>query len=51
MGVMVSAFQSREFGWGMEIDDDQLAVINARRLGNDYFDAAWRSTEHQRNHH
>jgi hypothetical protein len=40
MGVMVSAFQSREFGWGMEIDDDQLAVINARRLGNDYFDAA-----------
>ena len=23
MGVMVSAFQSREFEWGMEIDDDQ----------------------------
>ena len=40
MGVMVSAFQSREFGWGMEIDDDQLAVINARRHGKDYFDAA-----------
>jgi hypothetical protein len=40
MGVMVSAFQSREFGWGMEIYDDQLAVINARRHGNDYFDAA-----------
>ena len=37
---MVSAFQSREFGWGMEIDDDQLAVINAQRHGNDYFDAA-----------
>ena len=40
MGVMVSAFQSREFGWGLEIDDDQLDLINARRDGNDYFDAA-----------
>jgi hypothetical protein len=39
MGVMVSAFQSREFGWGMEIDDDQLVIINAHRHGNDYFDA------------
>ena len=40
MGVMVSTFQSREFGWGMEIDDDQLTVINARRRGNDYVDDA-----------
>jgi hypothetical protein len=39
MGVMVSAFQSREFGWGMEIDDNQLVLINAHRHGNDYFDA------------
>jgi hypothetical protein len=39
MGVMVSAFQSREFGWGMEIDDIQLTLINAHSHGNDYFDA------------
>ena len=40
MGVMVSAFQSREFGWGLEIDANQLAFINAHRHGNDYFNAA-----------
>ncbi len=27
-----------KYGWGMEISDDQLKAINARRNGKDYFD-------------
>ena len=38
MGVMVSAFQSREFGWGMEITDQQMVRINQRQIQQDYFD-------------
>ena len=38
MGVMVSAFQSREFGWGMEITNQQMVRINQRRFQQDYFD-------------
>jgi hypothetical protein len=38
MGVMVSAFQSREFGWGMKISDEQMARINQRQIQQDYFD-------------
>ncbi len=38
MGVMVSAFQSREFGWGMEITDQQMVRINQRQFQQDYFD-------------
>ncbi len=38
MGAMVSAFQSREFGWGMEITNQQMARINQRRIQQDYFD-------------
>jgi hypothetical protein len=39
IGVMVSAFQSREFGWGMDITDEQMVRINDKRMGEEYFDA------------
>ena len=36
---MVSAMQSREFGWGMQLTEDQLKQVNAKRLKDkDYFD-------------
>jgi hypothetical protein len=38
MGVMISNFQSHEFGWGIEIINDQLKEINVQRYWNDYFD-------------
>ena len=36
--LMVSAFQCREFGFGMELDEDQLHKINWHRLGTKYQD-------------
>jgi hypothetical protein len=32
MGVMVLAFQLREFGWGVEITDKQMVRINQRQI-------------------
>ncbi|KAL7525012.1 hypothetical protein ACHAXR_003180, partial [Thalassiosira sp. AJA248-18] len=38
-GVMISAFQSREFGWGLAISADQLEKINEKRMRDgEYFD-------------
>jgi hypothetical protein len=37
-GVMISAFQSRDFGFGLPLDDQQLEEINASRRGNNYTD-------------
>jgi hypothetical protein len=34
--IMISAFQSREFGFGMTLTADQLGRINAHRRGTDY---------------
>jgi hypothetical protein len=39
IGVMVSAFQSREFGWGMDVTDEQMVRINEKRMGAEFFDA------------
>ena len=37
-GLMISAFQSREFGWGFELTADQLKKINEKRFRDgDYF--------------
>ena len=39
-GIMISAIQSREFGFGMEISEDHLEEVNIehRREGNSYLD-------------
>lgn len=37
-GIMISAFQSRELGWGIPITEDQLSEINAARANQEYFD-------------
>jgi hypothetical protein len=37
-GVMISAFQSREFGFGVQISDQELNSINNYRNGKDYCD-------------
>ena len=37
-GVMVSAFQSREFGFGMDISDEEYVNINRMRKGTMYHD-------------
>lgn len=39
-GIMISAFQSRELGWGIPITEDQLKEINAARANQEYFDKA-----------
>jgi hypothetical protein len=39
LGVMVSAFQSREMGFGVIITEEQLKKINEKRKGAHYFDA------------
>jgi hypothetical protein len=36
---MVSAFQSREFGWGVDITEEQIVRINEMRMGKEYFNA------------
>jgi hypothetical protein len=38
MGIMISAFQSREFGFGMPLTSNQLQQVNATRLGRKYKD-------------
>ena len=36
--MMISAFTSREYGWGMDLSDNELKKINEKREGEDYFD-------------
>ncbi len=38
IGVMVSAFQSREFGWGMDITDEEMVRINEKTSVDPIFD-------------
>ena len=38
MGKMISAFQSRDTGWGIKISRQQLIEINKQREGKHYFD-------------
>ena len=38
LGVLFSAFVSREFGYGMELTSEQLQRVNAKRLGQKYKD-------------
>ena len=37
-GLMISAFVSRDTGFGMPISDENLATINASRQGKEYID-------------
>ena len=37
-GLMISAFQSREFGFGYHLDEEQLAKVNFGRRGEKYLD-------------
>ena len=37
-GVMISAFQSREFGFSLELSDEDLAKVNAYRKDKNYRD-------------
>jgi hypothetical protein len=37
-GLMISAFQSREFGFGMALNEDQLKEVNKYREGKLYTD-------------
>jgi hypothetical protein len=38
LGIMISAMQSREFGYGMELTQEEFNQVNAVRLGNKYKD-------------
>ena len=38
MGVMISAFASREFGFGLQLTNDQLLRVNLARRGKKYSD-------------
>ena len=38
MGVMISAFQSREFGFGLQLNNEQLERVNAFHEGKNYMD-------------
>ncbi len=38
LGIMISAFQSRELGFGMKITEEDLARINRYREGKEYID-------------
>jgi hypothetical protein len=38
LGIMTSAFQSRKFGFGMKINEEQLAEINRHHEGKEYID-------------
>ena len=38
LGLMVSAFVSREFGFGMPISQEDLEAVNAKRQGTEYSD-------------
>ena len=37
-GIMISAFQCREFGFGMELSSQQLEIVNEYRRGKKYKD-------------
>ncbi len=37
-GLMISMFQSREFGFGLEISDEDLKKVNEWRRGQHYLD-------------
>ena len=37
-GIMISAFQCREFGFGMRLSDEQLRRVNGKRHGEKYLD-------------
>ena len=39
-GVIISSFQSREFGFGMDINDDELKQINQYIQGKQYVDTS-----------
>ena len=38
MGLMLSAFQSREFGFGFEMTPQQLEEVNRKRSNEHYVD-------------
>jgi hypothetical protein len=38
LGIMISAFQSSEFGFGMKINEEQPEEINRYREGKEYID-------------
>ena len=37
---MISAFQSREFGFGMDLTKEEVNIVNAFRKGKKYVDEA-----------
>ena len=39
-GLMISAFQSREFGFCLEISEEDLKKVNKARVGQKYLDEA-----------
>jgi hypothetical protein len=39
-GLMISAFQSREFRFGLEISEEDLEKVNERREGQENLDEA-----------
>jgi hypothetical protein len=39
-GIMVSAFVSREYGFGLNLTQSQLAVVNKKREGESYVDSS-----------
>ena len=39
-GVMISGFQSREFGYGLDLTDEQLKQVSEFRKGKKYIDEA-----------
>jgi hypothetical protein len=42
-GLMISTFQSREFGFGLEISDEDLKKVNGWRRGQHYL-STWCSS-------
>ena len=38
MGIMISAFQSREFGFGLKITEQDSQIVNESRVGKKYKD-------------
>lgn len=38
MGIMLSSFCSRDFGYGFDLSEDQLAVVNRFREGKEYLE-------------
>jgi hypothetical protein len=42
---MVSAFQSREFGFGFVMSPEQLQEVNNARGGKKYKDKKWQSSD------